>query len=266
MFFNPSVMRKTFFPLFAFVLLITVTGCVHHKQLLSYQENLSGVGQVPITKLPDIKIQPNDVLSIKVFSSDMELAAPFNLTPAQQSESFLNVESMQLSGYLVSQEGSIDFPGLGRLNMDGLSISGAKEMLIEKLKQHLQDPVINMRLLNFKVTVSGEVRNPGSFQVINERISVLDALALAGDLTDYADRTDVLLVREKNGVRSLNHLNLQSAAFFQSDYYFLLQNDLLYVKPIKAKSGTVQDQTLKVAPIISALATLGAVLIALFRN
>jgi polysaccharide export outer membrane protein len=166
----------------------------------------------------------------------------------------------------VSQEGSIDFPGLGRLNMDGLSISGAKEMLIEKLKQHLQDPVINMRLLNFKVTVSGEVRNPGSFQVINERISVLDALALAGDLTDYADRTDVLLVREKNGVRSLNHLNLQSAAFFQSDYYFLLQNDLLYVKPIKAKSGTVQDQTLKVAPIISALATLGAVLIALFRN
>ncbi len=252
--------------IWAFILLVTVTNCVSHKQLVNYQENFPDSAQLLINKLPNIRIQPNDVLSIKVFGTEMELVAPFNITSSQQSESFVNIESIQLTGFLVNQQGTIDFPVLGRLKLEGLSVTEVKDSLVEKLKTYLKDPVVNVRLLNFRVTVSGEVRNPGAFNVVNERISVLDALALAGDLTDYADRKDILLVRESNGVRSLIRINLQSAAFFQSEYYFLKQNDLIYVKPLRAKAGAVQDQSSKAVPILSAAATVAAVLIALFKK
>lgn len=259
-------MRIFLTPIWAFILLVTGTSCVSHKQLVNYQENFPDSTQLLINKLPDIRIQPNDVLSIKVFGTEMELVAPFNITSSQQSESFVNIESIQLTGFLVNQQGMIDFPVLGRLKLEGLSVTEVKDSLVEKLKLHLKDPVVNVRLLNFRVTVSGEVRSPGAFNVVNERISVLDALALAGDLTDYADRKEILLVRESNGVRSLNRINLQSAAFFQSEYYFLKQNDLIYVKPLRAKAGAVQDQSSKAVPILSAAATVAAVLIALFKN
>lgn len=248
------------------VLLSTISSCVLHKQLVNYQENLLDTTMTAPKKLPNIRIQPNDVLAIKVFSTEMELAAPFNLISPLQSESFFNIETIQLGGYLVNQEGTISFPVLGNLRVEGLSISEATDTIVEKLKLHLKDPVVNLRLLNFRVTVSGEVRSPGAFNIVNERISILDALALAGDITDYGDRQDVLLVRENSGIQSITHINLQSAHIFQSEYYYLKQNDLIYVKPIKAKAGAVQDQTSKMVPILTAAATLAAVLIALFKN
>ncbi len=249
-----------------FMLLTAVTSCVSYKQLVNYQDNFPAKTQTDVTNKPDIRIQPNDVLGIKVFSYETELAAPFNLNSDQLNSNLISIEAIQLNGYLVNQKGEIDFPVLGTLKWQGLSISEAKESLLTKLKQHLKDPVVNLRLLNFRVTVSGEVRNPGAFNILNERISLLDALALAGDLTDYADRGDVLLVRENNGVQSLNKINLQSAKFFQSELYYLKQNDLIYVKPIKAKAGAVQDQTSKTVPIVTAVATIAAVLIALFSK
>jgi polysaccharide biosynthesis/export protein len=250
----------------AFIVLSLTTSCVVHKQLLSYQESLPDTTLMSPNKLPRIRIQANDVLGIKIFSTEMELAAPFNVTSSQHGDSFINIESIQLSGYLVDQEGVISFPVLGNLKLEGLSISEARDTIVERLKLHLKDPIVNIRLLNFRVTVSGEVRNPGSFNIINERISLLDALALAGDLTDYADRKDVLLVREMDGVQSLNRINLQTANFFQSEFYYLKQNDLIYVKPIKAKAGAIQDQTSKTVPILTAAATVAAVLIALFTQ
>jgi polysaccharide biosynthesis/export protein len=256
-------MRIFFSSIWISMLLQATTSCVAYKQLLNYQENFPDKTQMDVSNKPDIRIQPNDVLGIKVFSTELELAAPFNLND-QLNSNLINIEAIQLNGYLVNQKGEIDFPVLGTLKWQGFSIAEAKESLLLKLEQHLKDPVVNLRLLNFRVTVSGEVRNPGAFTILNERVSLLDALALAGDLTDYADRGDVLLVRENNGVRSLNKINLHSADFFQSEHYYLKQNDLVYVKPIKAKAGAVQDQTSKAVPILTALATIAAVLIALF--
>lgn len=248
------------------LLLNTLTSCVSYKQLVNYQENFPNKTPILVAHAPDIRIGPNDVLGIKVFSSESELAAPFNLNSDQLNANLISIEAIQLNGYLVNQKGEIDFPVLGILNWQGLSITEAKESLLVKLKQHLKDPVVNLRLLNFRVTLSGEVRNPGAFNIINERVSLLDALALAGDLTDYADRKDVLLVRENSGVTSLHKIDLQSANFFQSEHYYLKQNDLIYVKPIKAKAGAVQDQTSKTVPIVTAVATIAAVLIALFSK
>lgn len=250
--------------IWVFLLFNALTSCVSYQQLVNYQENFPDETRLPVAKGPDIRIQPNDVLGIKVFSSELELAAPFNLNSDQLNANLISIEAIQLNGYLVSQKGEIDFPVLGSLKWQGLSITEAKDTLVGKLKKYLKDPVVNLRLLNFRVTVSGEVRKPGAFNILNERISLLDALALAGDLTDYADRKDVLLVRENGGVKSLNKIDLQSAKFFQSEYYYLKQNDLIYVKPIKAKAGAVQDQTSKAVPILTAVATIAAVLIALF--
>jgi polysaccharide export outer membrane protein len=264
--FNLIEMRFLLILFFGAILLYSTSSCVSHKRLVNYREDFPDSTRFAIVKLPDIKIQPNDVLGIRVFSSAIELAVPFNLNSEQQSASQVSIETIQLTGYLVNQEGKIDFPVLGTLKLDGLGISQAKDSLVERLKHYIKDPVVNMRLLNFRVTVSGEVRNPGGFNILNERISLLDALALAGDLTDYADRKSILLVREKGGIRSLNQIDLQSAAFFQSEYYYLMQNDLIYVKPLKAKAGAVQDQTSKMVPILTAAATLAAVLIALFKN
>lgn len=252
--------------LWSLLIFTMLSGCVAHKQLLNFQENFPELTQTAMTKMPDIRIQPNDVLGIKVYSTDMDLVAPFNISSPQQNDGYVNIESILLSGFLVDKEGKIDFPVLGRVELKGLSIAEAKDLFLEKLKPYLKDPVVNVRLLNFKVTVSGEVQRPGGFNVFNDRISLLDALALAGDLTDYADRRDVLLVREVDGIQSLNKINLQTAEFFQSDYYYLKQNDLIYVKPIKAKSGAIQDRSSKSAPILSAAATVVAVFIALFKN
>jgi len=259
------ILFKRFSPeqLLLLAVFVLLNSCVSYNQLLNYQGEVPNPEHIEIKNPPDIRIQPNDIVSIKVHSSDVETAAPFNLSSPEESSGFLNVESMQLNGYMLDREGAIDFPILGRLVLQGLSITEAKEMINEKLKQHLKDPVVNIRLLNFTVSVTGEVQNPGTFTIINERISLPDALALAGDLTGHANRSNILLVRESNGERALHRVNLQSAEFFQSELYYLKQNDLIYVEPIRAKAGEVDDQTSKTVPIIGVAVSLMAVIIAL---
>lgn len=257
-----------FYPVIICVLLLFLTvtnGCISYNQLLSYQNDLPDTTRMAIAHLPDIRIQPNDVLSIKVYSTDVETAAPFNLMPVEDGPGVQSLETMQLNGYLVDESGTIDFPVLGTLHLAGNKISEAKALIRDQLKEHLKEPVVHMRLLNFKVTVTGEVQNPGSFTVVNERISLPDALALAGDLTGHANRRNVLLVREKDGYGVFHHIDLQSAEFFYSDFYYLKQNDLIYVEPIRAKTGDVQDQTSKTVPIIGVAATLVAVIIGLVK-
>lgn len=246
----------------SFLSLFLANGCVSHNQLVNYQGDIPNPQNIKIENPPGIRIQPNDVLSIKVHSTDLETAAPFNLTPLELGDN-VSVETMQLNGYLVDGYGTVDFPVLGNIEIQNLTISEAKEKIKERLKEHLKDPVVNIRILNFTVTVTGEVNSPGSFTVINERISLLDALALAGDLTGHASRSNVLLVRENNGARSLNRIDLLSAAFFNSEFYYLKQNDLIYVEPIRAKTGDVQDQTSKTVPVIGVAATLLAIIVSL---
>lgn len=251
-------------PVILSILLLCLTcGCVSYDQLVNYRGDLPNPQNLRIESLPDIKVQPNDVLNIKVHSTDLETAAPFNLNPLEQAGNFVSLETMQFNGYLVDENGVIDFPVLGNIKLQGLTISESKELIKQKLKVHLKDPVVNIRLLNFTVTVTGEVKNPGSFTIVNERISLLDALALAGDLTGHANRGNILLVREKEGIRSLQRIDLQSASFFTSEFYFLKQNDLIYVEPIRAKSGDVQDQTSKTVPVIGVAATLLAIIVSL---
>ncbi len=235
--------------------------CVSYESLVNYGDESGQVLTTSIENAPKIIIQPFDVLSVKVHASDEEAAAPFNLISDTEGAAGYNLELIQLDGYLVDEGGFIDFPTLGKIEIAGLTIEEAKKLLLNELVPHLVNPVVNIRHLNFKVTVSGEVIRPGTFTVFDNRISLPEALSLAGDLTDYANRESILIVREQSGERSLHRVNLLSASLFQSEFYYLKQNDLVYVEPVKAKTGAVRDQTSKTIPVVTAAATLIAVVV-----
>ena len=165
------------------------------------------------------------------------------------------------TGYLVNKEGIIDFPVLGKLPVKGLTINQLKDMLVLKLDQYLKNPIVNARLLNYKITVLGEVNKPSSYTLQSERVSVMDAIGLAGDLTIYGKRENVLLVREENGQRNFIRLNLNSSKIFQSPYYYLKQNDVLYIEPNKSKIASSDALTIRNLSILSTIATVLVVIV-----
>ena len=258
-------MKTHFNRMFILLLLALTSSCVSYDNLVNYKDSSTLKRNTPIVNPPEIKIQPDDILDIKVHSQDMAMAASFNLNAVSSRGGLTNLESTQLNGYLVDKHGSIDFPVLGRVDLKGHSIAAAKEKIVKQLDRYLNNPIVNLRLINFKVTVSGEVSRPGSFTILSERITLPEAISRAGDLTNYANRSNVLVIREDNGIRSLNRVNLQSNNLFRSDFYYLKQNDLIYVEPLQAKTGSIRDQTNETITFITAAATLVAVLIGILR-
>ena len=225
---------------FASVLLFVavLASCTAYKSV-PYLQN---VDQVELEKKPlyDAKIIPKDLLTITVNTTDPEAAAPFNLTV----QTVLNAQSKStysqpaLMMYLVDNEGMIDFPVLGRLKVGDLTKTQAEEMIRQGLKPYLKEvPIVNVRMANYKISVLGEVAHPGTFSISNEKVNIFEALALAGDMTVWGVREDVKLIREdSNGERQVISLNMNDAEVINSDYYYLQQNDVVYVTPNKVKA------------------------------
>ena len=164
-----------------------------------------------------------------------ELAAPFNLTVATQNNMALNYVTTQpvLQQYLVDNDGNINFPVLGELHVGGLTKKATEQMIVEKLKPYITETPI----VNYKISVIGEVARPGTFTISNEKVNILEALAMAGDMTVYGLRDDVKLIRENaNGKQEIIPLDLNKAETILSPYYYLQQNDIIYVTPNKAKA------------------------------
>ncbi len=248
-------------------LLFLFSSCISHNSLVNYRGG-SAIPSSPtiISNPPRLTIQPSDILDIKVHSMNAELAAPFNIIPKSAiGMSNATTTSLRLHGYLVNQKGVIDFPVLGTIPVQGLDSEELKETLQNKLETYLKDPVVNIRLLNFKVTVSGEVNEPGSFNIPNERITLPEAITMAGDLTNYATRDSILIIRELDGYRTFKRVSMQSLDLFESDFYYLKQNDLIYIEPQKAKTGTIRDQSNEILPFISAAATILAIVLTIIR-
>ena len=168
-------------------------------------------------------------------------------------------------GYLVDSEGYIDVPVLGKIFVAGLTFQELKEQLLQQLATYLKDPVVVVRFLNFRVTVLGEVSNPSTFLLANERVTLLDALGQAGDITPYGNRTNILVIREQNGERNFGRLNIQDREIFQSPYFYLQQNDVVYVEPLEEKTSTVRDQTQRILPWLSVITSLTTLVITLSR-
>ena len=255
-------MLKKIFPLFFVVL---VFSCKPREELVYYQ-NIDNLAQAGKLNTYEIKIQPDDMLMIIVSAEDPESALPFNLTTISvpsamnvNSGTTINArgqESMQ--SYLVDAGGFIDFPILGKLMVGGLSRSELMQVLDSKISKYIKNPIINIRLTNFKVSVQGEVTNPGTFSVNSDRITLIEAISMAKDLTIYGKRDNVLIIREINSVKTFNRVDITKADFINSPYYFLAQNDVVYVEPNKVRinGAAVGSNTGVIISVTSLIITL----------
>jgi polysaccharide export outer membrane protein len=220
----------------ALVVSILLSACVNRKSSAYFQNE--NTGKVPEFNLT---LRSGDLLSIAVTANDAELVVPFNQTSAIASGQAAGYSNGIASsgGYLIEADGTIAFPVLGRIILAGLSRAQATKMLEEKLTSYLQNPSVSIRILNFKITVLGDVRNPGTFTIPNERISFPEAIGLAGDLNITGKRANVLLVRTSSGTKQSFRIDLtQEEIFKSSDYFYLQQGDLIYVEPNRAQRNS----------------------------
>ena len=220
-----------------------LTACQSYKKV-PYFQNVEVVNEVEQQeKLYDAKIMPKDLLTIVVSCTSPELAIPFNLTVASNAgiavstSSYVTTQPV-LQPYLVDNEGNINFPVLGELKLGGLTKREAEQLIIDKLKPYMKEtPIVTVRMVNYKISVIGEVTRPGTFTISNEKVNLLEALAMAGDMTVYGLRDNVKLIREDaNGKQQIVTLDLNKAETILSPYYWLQQNDIVYVTPNKAKA------------------------------
>ena len=248
--------------------LISISGCVSHNELVNFKDVDLPLGRAErIANSLDLRIQPNDLLRIQVESISEEASAPFNQMGGSQNVAQMSGQNLQLfTGYLVDQDGYIDLPIIGRIEAKGQTIESLQFLIRGKLKTYLKSPVVNVRFLNFKVTLLGEVNQPGVLTLPNSRVTLLEAIGAAGDMTDYADRTNIMIVREQNGTRSYQRIDLQSDEVFSSPYYYLQQNDLIYIEPIKARTATVADRGQRIVSYGTALISVIALIFTLTRN
>ncbi|WP_235898281.1 polysaccharide biosynthesis/export family protein [Winogradskyella ouciana] len=190
-------------------------------------------------------IQPNDILKITVETLVPEAAIPYNKTSSQGNQP-QSMQLLQLDGYLVSLDNTIKFPVLGDISTKNQTTKELEASIREQLVSggHLLNPTVNVRLVNAKVTILGEVNQPGTFSFTEQNITILQALGYAGDLTINGKRDDILITREIDGVRKVSHIDLTSAAFMNSEYYFIRPNDVIVVNPNTPKvksAGFVGD-------------------------
>ena len=221
-----------------------LTACQSYKKV-PYFQNVEVVNEAEQQeKLYDAKIMPKDLLTIVVSCTNPELAIPFNLTVASNAgiavstSSYVTTQPV-LQPYLVDNEGNINFPVLGELKLGGLTKREAEQLIIDKLKPYMKEtPIVTVRMVNYKISVIGEVTRPGTFTISNEKVNLLEALAMAGDMTVYGLRDNVKLIREDaNGKQQIVTLDLNNAETILSPYYWLQQNDIVYVEPNKTKGN-----------------------------
>lgn len=211
--------------------LFILNSCATKKEILYFQDS-EHYNKTPISYTRPT-IQPNDILKITVRALVEELARPYNRTPVGNSQSGGSTEMMKLEGYLVSENNTINFPQLGKIYTKDKTTQQLEEELTRLLEDgdHLKNPTVNVRLINAKVTILGEVSGPGTYDFAEESITLLQALGLAGDLTINGKREDILVVRETDGVYNTAHVDLTSAQLLTSPYYLIKPNDVIMVNP-----------------------------------
>ena len=214
--------------------ILMMVGCGSSKQV-AYWQNIDSISLAASKGLFDAKIMPKDELTILVQTTDPLTSEPFNLRSTGQTSS-----KNQITGYLVDNDGMINFPIVGKIHVAGLTKTECEDLIKSKIQPYLartENPLVSVRTSSYRITVIGEVNKPGVIPVATEKISLVEALAEAGDMTVYGKRDNVLLVREdKSGEKHKVRLNMNDANIINSPYYYLQQNDIVYVEPHKVKA------------------------------
>lgn len=266
-------MKKLLYPILAAAIVIVLDGCSSSKQV-PYFQNIDQISLEASKGLYDAKIMPKDQLTITVSTIDPAAATPFNLAVSNVvgSTGQLSNNVGSLQSYLVDNNGDIQFPVVGRIHVAGLTKEKCQELIKEKISTYLakeENPIVTVRMSSFRVTVAGEVGHPGVFPVTTEKMSVIEALATAGDLTIYGKRDNVLLIREDaTGEKHAVRLNLNDANIINSPYYYVQQNDILYVQPnnVKAKNSDIGQSTTLWFSVIGIITSVASLVINILRN
>jgi len=251
------------------VILLTLIGCSSQKNV-AYFSGVNSTSADSINKsfykAHEARICAGDMLSITVTGLDPLAVAPFNLplvsyaTPG--SDQLYSAPTLQ--SYLVDINGDINFPVVGTIKLVGLTKSEAIKEINTKLSPYLKNAIVTIQFMNYKITVLGEVMRPGQYTINNERVTVLDALGLAGDMTIYGKRNNVLITRENDGKLEFVRLNLNTDEAFKSPYFYLQQNDVVYVEPNTVKSIAAQNISLYLSTV-STLATVIALIFSITK-
>ncbi|MAP80998.1 MAG: sugar transporter [Aequorivita sp.] len=221
------------------LLLVVVLGasCVSRQKIVYFQD-LEQQNALVDSIENSFKIQPNDLLNIVVSAYDLNAVRPFNLIsearPSMGNSNFVSTNSQQLN-YLTAEDGTIDFPVLGRIKVAGLTRTELSEYLVERISEYVKDPIVTIRIVNFKVSVLGEVARPGTYNIEGERLTLPEAISLAGDMTLYGRRDNVLVIRDNGNSKEYKYLDFRDSSILNSEYYYLQQNDVIYVEPNNAQ-------------------------------
>lgn len=260
-------MKKQFF-LYSHTWIMLLT-CImsfmscNSTQKVSYFQDVNTLKSQSIRQEYEALIYKDDLLAIMVNSKDNELALPFNMPlVSYQVGANTNITQQRILGYLVDSEGYIDFPILGKLKVEGMTRIALTNMIKSRLisENLILDPIVTVQFLNFKISVMGEVAKPGTFTITGDRITLLEALSMTGDLTIYGRRDKVVVIREEEGKRTMLYHDLRSTDLFQSPYYYLQQNDIVYVEPNKTRAGQSRiNQNTSVAVWLSAISILASI-------
>lgn len=245
-----------------FALISIITSCNTSKEIVYLQDIQTGTKE-KVDSSHGIVIQPKDMLSIIVSSKDPQLASMFNLPVVSYqagSEIVSGGQQQRLLGYVVDEKGFINFPILGKIEAAGYT----RWQLQEKIKKEiisrdlLKDLVVTVEFMNFKISILGEVTNPGSYKIEGDKVTILEALSMAKDLTIFGRRDQVYVIREENNTRTTYQVDLRSTDLFNSPVYYLKQNDIVYVQPNKVKAGqsTINENNIKSVGLWISIASL----------
>lgn len=261
---------KRICPIVLASVMLLMNSCVTRKNL-TYFNTVDPSTADSINKvyepIVDPWVQVGSMMTITVAALDMDAVAPYNLPVA----SFLSPGSNTISStsnlqtYLVDEEGQIDFPLIGKINVAGLRRSEVKTLMEEKLSKQLRQPLVTVNVVNQLVTVLGEVKNPGRYGIVNGRLTIPELLAAAGDLTPYGKRNNILLTREKDGKLEFVRLNLNDESIFSSPYFFLMPNDVVYISPNSVRAINSQNVSLWLS-MISTVASAATVIVTVINT
>ncbi len=249
------------------ILLFLFASCASTKNTTYFNEQSDGILPTAVVA-PETVIQPKDILGISVSSLNPQASSVFNSANFSYTTTTTNSETIQTTGYLIDSTGYLQFPVLGNIQASGNTTNQLKQEIVSQLteKKLLVDPIVSVRYLNYKVTVLGEVGHPSTITIPGEKISLLEALGLAGDITIYGKKDNVLIIREEGDKKIIKHINLNTSDLFTSPYYYLKSNDIVYVQANSARVASAKQSTQLLPIILSGLSFLAIIATQVINN
>ena len=254
---NGMMKNRRIFLLFIPLLLISVFACTPQKRLIYMQGSTADSSL--LTKAFDYRLQARDVLMIQVQSSDEVASRAFNTVQTTMAQTSVSANSdgsnLALTGYIVNDSGYVELPVVGATKVSGLMVEEAQKEILKAVRRYVTDAWVSVRLVSFKITLLGEVNRPGIYRTYENRLNLLDALGMAGDLTEYGNRQQIALIRQQGEKRVITYLDITKRNIIESEAFNLLPNDVIYVPSLKAKSWGFSNAITPITLSLSLIST-----------